>query len=73
MVGAAEAELLEQAIGGAGEVAVGEEQQVLGLPHLLFTQEEWLAPAWPLVRAASRAIIAWARHGSHPQELGQEC
>ena len=40
MVGAAEGAFLEDDVGGGGEVAVCEEEQVLGVAHLFLAEEE---------------------------------
>jgi hypothetical protein len=39
----AEAELREDRIGFGGEIAIGEEQQLDAMAHLLLAQEPWLA------------------------------
>jgi hypothetical protein len=43
VVGPAHAELLEDLVGPGGEVAVAEEEQVLGEPQLLLAEEQELA------------------------------
>ena len=58
MVRPAEAELLEDHVRGVGEIAVGEEQQVLRQPHLGLPQEQQVGTGRTVpgrVRRAARA------------------
>ncbi|GAC1346209.1 MAG: hypothetical protein NVSMB18_27800 [Acetobacteraceae bacterium] len=72
VVGPAEAELLKQAVGGAGEVAVGEEEQVLGLAHLFFAQEEVAGAGLAFgIERGHGEVVSRIEHGSHPRQIGQ--
>ena len=61
VVGATKAEIIEHAVGGGGEVAIGEEEEILGLPHLFLAEEEVAGAGGRLVveRAHCRPRRSW--------------
>ena len=74
VMGAAEVEIVEDAVGGGGEIAVGEEEQILGLPHLLLAKEE-VAGVWRLlgVEPIHAATAVCRTRSRYAAGIGQSC